>query len=122
MPQHETQRRSLIERLEALAEAHGQEIAQSYIASGDPEGEPLNLTFSEFVAQTRRRANALCALGGARASRRIRRAAVGNILPDDGGDDGGGDIRADKLFPRNRCAGAHYSRERSEDPPVSSPL
>jgi fatty-acyl-CoA synthase len=55
--------RNLIDRLEALAEAHGHDIAQSYIASGDPDDEPRNLTFSEFVAETRRRASALAALG-----------------------------------------------------------
>jgi fatty-acyl-CoA synthase len=62
LPQHETKQRTLIERLEALAKAHGQDIAQSYMASGDPDDEPLNLTFSEFVTQTRRRSNALAAL------------------------------------------------------------
>ena len=66
MQQHETERRNLIERLDTLAEEHGQDIAQSYIASGDPDDEPLDLTFAEFVAQSRRRANALCAIGVAR--------------------------------------------------------
>jgi fatty-acyl-CoA synthase len=54
--------RTLIERLDGLAEAHERDIAQTYIASGDPDDEPCNLTFSEFVNETRRRANALCAL------------------------------------------------------------
>lgn len=63
MRQRGAKQRNLIDRLEALAEAHGQDIAQSYIASGDPDDEPRNLTFSEFVAETRRRANALAALG-----------------------------------------------------------
>ncbi|HZZ25466.1 MAG TPA: AMP-binding protein [Roseiarcus sp.] len=58
-------RRNLIERLEELPEAHGEAVAQTYIASGDPDDEPGNLTFSDFIAETRRRANALCALGGA---------------------------------------------------------
>jgi fatty-acyl-CoA synthase len=64
--QREKRRRSLIERLEALAEARGHDVAQTYIASGDPDDEPRNLTVSAFVAETRRRASALCALGGAR--------------------------------------------------------
>jgi fatty-acyl-CoA synthase len=59
-------RRGVIGRLDALAEALPQQIAQSYIASGDPDDEPRNLTFSGFVAETRRRANALSAIGGAR--------------------------------------------------------
>ena len=66
MQQREIGRRNLIERLEALAEAHGEEVAQVYIASGDPDDEPRALTFSDFAAEARRRANALCTLGGAR--------------------------------------------------------
>jgi fatty-acyl-CoA synthase len=61
--QRETKQRTLTLRLESLAKAQGQAIAQSYVASGDPAAEPINLTFGEFVAQTRRRSNALCALG-----------------------------------------------------------
>ena len=56
-------RRTLTERLDALEDLRKSEIAQTYIASGDPDDEPRNLTFSEFVIETRRRANALSALG-----------------------------------------------------------
>ena len=66
LQQRGPRRRSLIDRLDELAEAHGQAIAQTYVASGDPDDEFRNLSFSDFVAETRRRANALCALGGAR--------------------------------------------------------
>jgi non-ribosomal peptide synthetase component F len=50
---------NLIERLERLVEAHGHAIAQTYIASG----EPLALTFAEFVARVRRCSHALTTLG-----------------------------------------------------------
>jgi fatty-acyl-CoA synthase len=63
LQQRETKQRNLIDRLEALAREYGLDIAQSYIASGDPDDVPVDLTFSEFVAQTRRRSNALAALG-----------------------------------------------------------
>jgi fatty-acyl-CoA synthase len=63
LEQIRTKQRGLIERLEALAGAHGQAIAQSYVASGDPDDQPLELTFAEFAAQVRRRSNALAALG-----------------------------------------------------------
>jgi fatty-acyl-CoA synthase len=53
----------LVDRLEALAAAHGHDVAQSYVASGEPDDEPRELTFSEFAAQIRRRSNALVALG-----------------------------------------------------------
>ena len=56
-------RRTLTERLDALEDLRKSEIAQTYIASGDPDDEPRNLTVSEFVIETRRRANALSALG-----------------------------------------------------------
>ena len=63
MQQREPSKRSLIDRLEALADAHGRDIAQTYFAGGDPNDTPADLTFAEFVAQTRRRSNALIALG-----------------------------------------------------------
>jgi fatty-acyl-CoA synthase len=63
LEQSRTKASNLIDRLEALAKAHGRDVAQSYVASGEPDDKPLELTFSEFVAQTRRRSNALIALG-----------------------------------------------------------
>ena len=63
MAQLPTKQMALIDRLDALDEIHGREIAQSYIGSGDPDDEPRELTFSEFVAQVRRRSNAFAALG-----------------------------------------------------------
>jgi fatty-acyl-CoA synthase len=53
----------LVARLDALEAAHGGTIAQSYVASGIPDDEPHELTFSEFVGDVRRRSNALTALG-----------------------------------------------------------
>ena len=54
---------TLMARLDALEAAHGGAIAQSYIASGNPDDAPHELTFSEFVGEVRRRSNALTALG-----------------------------------------------------------
>jgi fatty-acyl-CoA synthase len=55
--------RTLIDRLDALEAAHGGAIAQSYVASGNPDDEPHELTFARFVAEVRRRSNALVAIG-----------------------------------------------------------
>ena len=55
--------RSLIERLEGIAAEHGDSPAQSFVASGDPADDPIQLTFAQFVADVRRRSNALAALG-----------------------------------------------------------
>ena len=54
---------TLMARLDALEADHGHAIAQSYIASGNPDDAPHELTFSEFVGEVRRRSNALTALG-----------------------------------------------------------
>ena len=53
----------LIDQLEKLAATMGGNVAQSYVASGDPEAEPRELTFAQFVEEVRRRANALASLG-----------------------------------------------------------
>ena len=63
MERHPARQDSLIARLDALSEVFGAAGAQSYIAGGDPDEEPSELTFSEFVGQVRRRSNALVALG-----------------------------------------------------------
>jgi fatty-acyl-CoA synthase len=55
--------RSLIDRLDALEAAHGGAVAQSYVVSGNPDDEPHELTFAQFVGEVRRRANALAAFG-----------------------------------------------------------
>ena len=55
--------RSLIERLEGIAAEHGDSPAQSFVASGDPADDPIQQTFGQFVADVRRRSNALAALG-----------------------------------------------------------
>jgi fatty-acyl-CoA synthase len=55
--------RYLIDRLDALEAAHGAAIAQSYVASGNPDDEPHELTFAQFAGSVRRRANALVAIG-----------------------------------------------------------
>ena len=55
--------RSLIERLEGIAAEHGDSPAQSFVASGDPADDPIQQTFAQFVADVRRRSNALAALG-----------------------------------------------------------
>lgn len=54
---------NLIDRLDLLEGLHGDAIAQSYVRSGDPEEEPQELTFAAFVAEVRRRSNALLSLG-----------------------------------------------------------
>ncbi len=54
---------TLMARLDALEGANGGAIAQSYIASGNPDDAPHELTFSQFVGEVRRRSNALTALG-----------------------------------------------------------
>jgi fatty-acyl-CoA synthase len=54
---------NLIEWLEGLVEAHGHAIAQTYVASGEPDDEPRELTFAEFVARVRRCSKALATLG-----------------------------------------------------------
>jgi fatty-acyl-CoA synthase len=61
--QFPTRPRNLVDRLEALADAHGHYVAQSYVASGEPDDAPRELTFAEFAAQIRCRSNALVALG-----------------------------------------------------------
>src|SRR5271166_1859123 len=53
----------LIDQLEKLASTRGAHLAQSYVASGDPEAEPRELTFAQFVEEVRRRTNALASLG-----------------------------------------------------------
>jgi fatty-acyl-CoA synthase len=55
--------KTLIDRLDALEAAHGGAIAQSYVASGNPDDEPHELTFAQFAGEVRRRSNALVALG-----------------------------------------------------------
>ena len=55
--------RTLIDRLDALQAAHGGAIAQTYVASGNPDDEPHELTFAQFAGEVRGRANALVALG-----------------------------------------------------------
>ncbi len=59
----ETLSRTLIERLDSLATQMGEAPAISFIASGDPDGEMVRLSFADLVAGTRRRANALARLG-----------------------------------------------------------
>jgi acyl-coenzyme A synthetase/AMP-(fatty) acid ligase len=54
--------RYLIDRLDALEAAHGVAIAQSYVASGNPDDEPHEVTFAQFAGAVRRRANALVAI------------------------------------------------------------
>lgn len=56
-------RSTLANRLDELAVTHGDSIAQSYVASGDPEATPVELTFAALVSDARRRANALRTLG-----------------------------------------------------------
>jgi fatty-acyl-CoA synthase len=53
----------LIDRLETLASTMGGHLAQSYVASGDPEADPRELTFAQFVEKVRGRSNALASLG-----------------------------------------------------------
>jgi fatty-acyl-CoA synthase len=53
----------LIDRLETLASTLGGYLAQSYVASGDPEADPRELTFTQFAEDVRRRSNALASLG-----------------------------------------------------------
>ena len=55
--------KTLIDRLDALEAAHGTAIAQSYVASGNPDDEPHELSFAQFVGEVRCRSNALVALG-----------------------------------------------------------
>jgi fatty-acyl-CoA synthase len=63
MRQSEIEPSSLVDRLDILADSHGPSIAQSFVASGEPTDTPLEMTFAAFVAQVRRRSNALGALG-----------------------------------------------------------
>ena len=63
MEQRLTRQTRLIDWLDILSEILGRQIAQSYIANGEPDTEPLELTFAQFVEQVRRRSNALFALG-----------------------------------------------------------
>jgi fatty-acyl-CoA synthase len=63
MGQSEIKPLSLVERLDILADNHGPSIAQSFVASGEPTDAPLEMTFAAFVAEVRRRSNALGALG-----------------------------------------------------------
>ena len=63
MERHPARPDSLIDRLDVLSEVFGAAGAQSYIGGGDPDEDPCELTFSEFVGQVRRRSNALVALG-----------------------------------------------------------
>jgi hypothetical protein len=53
---------NLIEWLEGLVEAHGHAIAQTCVASGEPDDQPRELTFAEFVARVRRCSKALATL------------------------------------------------------------
>ncbi|MGO9755537.1 MAG: AMP-binding protein [Roseiarcus sp.] len=54
---------ALIDRLETLASTLGGHLAQSYVASGDPDADPRELTFAQLVGDVRRRSNALSFLG-----------------------------------------------------------
>ena len=63
MKQSEIRPSSLVDRLDLLADRHGPSIAQSFVASGEPTDDPLEMTFAAFVAEVRRRSNALNALG-----------------------------------------------------------
>jgi len=63
MWQSEINASSLVDRLDNLAARHGPAIAQSFIASGEPTDDPLELSFAAFVADVRRRSKALAALG-----------------------------------------------------------
>ncbi len=63
LEQRLTRQTSLIDRLDILSGILGRQIAQSYIANGEPDTEPFELTFAQFVGQVRRRSNALFALG-----------------------------------------------------------
>lgn len=63
MRQSEIRPSALGDRLDGLAASHGGSIAQSFIGSGEPTDAPLEMTFADFVAEVRRRSNALAALG-----------------------------------------------------------
>lgn len=53
----------LIDRLETLGSTLGGNLAQSYVASGDPDADPRELTFAQLLEDVRRRSNALASLG-----------------------------------------------------------
>lgn len=63
MKQSKIRPSSLVERLDILADHYGRSLAQTFIASGEPTDAPLELNFAAFVAEVRRRSNALGALG-----------------------------------------------------------
>jgi fatty-acyl-CoA synthase len=63
MKQSEIRPSSLVDRIDILADRHGQSVAQSFVASGEPTDDPLEMTFAAFVAEVKRRSNALRALG-----------------------------------------------------------
>ena len=114
---------TLMARLDALEADHGHAIAQSYIASGNPDDAPHELTFSGVpFGEVRRRSNALTALGvGSSDIIGFARAAVGNILSDHGRGDGHCHLRPGQLFPRTGGAYSHREGERCHcvpDPPA----
>jgi len=55
--------KTLLDRLDELEADCGGNIAQSFVASGDFTATPLRMTFSEMIANIRRRSNALAKLG-----------------------------------------------------------
>jgi fatty-acyl-CoA synthase len=63
MKQSEIKPSTLVDRLDILADRHGQSVAQSFIASGEPTDDPVEVTFAAFAAEVRRRSNALVVLG-----------------------------------------------------------
>ena len=63
MGQPQIHRGNLVDRLEALVSTSGGNLAQSYVASGDPEADPSELSFAQLVEDVRRRSNALVFLG-----------------------------------------------------------
>lgn len=63
MDQSKDQQLNLIDRLDRLESQYGGATAQSYVRSGDPDQDPHELTFAEFVAEVRKRSNALADVG-----------------------------------------------------------
>ena len=107
--------RTLIDRLDALQAAHGGAIAQTYVASGNPDDEPHELTFAQFAGEVRRRANALVALGIGRGDVVGFAAPLSETsYPTMVAVMATATYAAGQLFPRSRSAGAYPQGERCQ--------